>query len=81
MAGDFNGDGRIDLAVAGNDSQTGTGEVAVLLGNGDGTFQPPTIYPMGLPPTGIVAGDFSGNGILDLAVVGSETCKDSKSPS
>ena len=36
VAGDFNGDGRTDLAVA----NYGSNDVSVLLGNGDGTFQP-----------------------------------------
>ena len=71
VAGDFNGDGHIDLAVDGYDSQTGAGEVAVLLGNGDGTFQPSTLYPVVSGAVDIVAGDFSGNGVLDLAVLGS----------
>jgi hypothetical protein len=71
VAGDFNGDGRIDLAIAGYDSQQGAGEVAVLLGNGDGTFQPPVTYPAGVNPYSIVAGDFTGLGRLDLGVVGS----------
>src|SRR6202040_275367 len=35
--GDFNGDGKLDMAVAGSDP----GGVVVLLGKGDGTFQPP----------------------------------------
>ena len=38
VAGDFTGDGRLDLAVADN----GTNSVYVLMGNGDGTFQRPT---------------------------------------
>ena len=46
MAGDFNGDGRIDLAVADLD----TDDVSVLLGNGDGTFQPATSYAAGNRP-------------------------------
>ena len=41
--GDFNGDGFDDLAV----TNYGTGNVAVLLGNGDGTFQAPALYPVG----------------------------------
>jgi hypothetical protein len=40
---DFNGDGHLDLAVA---NQL-TNNVSVLLGNGDGTFQPAVNYPAG----------------------------------
>ena len=43
VAGDFNGDGRTDLAVANFESNT----VSVLLGNGDGTFQPQVTYAVG----------------------------------
>ena len=64
MAGDFNGDGRIDLAVVNEDDDT----VSVLLGNGDGTFQPQVTYAVGSDPDAIVAGDFTGDGQLDLAV-------------
>ncbi|MGO9466280.1 MAG: FG-GAP repeat domain-containing protein [Isosphaeraceae bacterium] len=63
---DFNGDGRLDLAVAGF-SQTNGSLVAVLLGNGDGTFQPPTYYPVGNDPVSLVAAELSGNGHYDLA--------------
>ena len=66
VAGDFNGDGHIDLAVA-NYSSKG---VSILLGNGDGTFQPPVTYAVGTQPYGIVAGDFTGDGNIDLAVAG-----------
>ena len=46
VAGDFNGDGRTDLAVANCDD----GTVSVLLGNGDGTFQPQVTYAVGSSP-------------------------------
>lgn len=62
--GDFNGDGKLDLAV----SEYFGDEVAILLGNGDGTFQPPVEYPVGSRPTTVLTGDFNGDGILDLAV-------------
>ena len=66
VAGDFNGDGRTDLAVANCVSN----DVSVLLGNGDGTFQPQVTYAVGLGPYAIVAGDFNGDGRTDLAVAG-----------
>jgi len=42
--------------------------VSVLLGNGDGTFQPAQQYAVVYPAICIVAGDFRGDGKLDLAV-------------
>ena len=50
VAGDFTGDGRTDLAVA-NGNVFGKGTVSVLLGNGDGTFQPQVTYAVGVFPT------------------------------
>src|SRR5271157_5948739 len=68
VLGDFNGDGRLDVAVADRGSH-GVGQgVSILLGNGDGTFQAPMFYPAGMSPESIVAGDFTGDGVLDLAV-------------
>ncbi len=43
--------------------------VSILLGNGDGTFQSAVNYPAGNDPVAMVAGDFNGDGRLDLAVV------------
>jgi len=63
--GDFNGDGKLDLAVADRNSNS----VSILLGNGDGTFQPPVSYSVDLAPVFVVVGDFNGDGKLDLAVV------------
>jgi hypothetical protein len=63
VAGDFNGDGNADLAVA----DAGTGEVAVLTGNGDGTFSAPTYYAAGSGACAIVAADLDHDGHPDLA--------------
>jgi len=67
--GDFNGDGKLDLAVA-NVGTVGDspGNVSILLGNGDGTFQPAVNYSAGQDSTSAVVGDFNGDGNLDLAV-------------
>ena len=67
VVGDFNGDGRTDLAVACGSYFSGVGSVSVLLGNGDGSFQPWVQNAVGSDPVDIVAGDFSGDGHLDLA--------------
>jgi hypothetical protein len=66
--GDFNNDGKLDLAVA-SDSGTGTsGTVAVLLGNGDGTFQPQVSYTVGFTCNGIATADVNADDSLDLVV-------------
>ena len=62
--GDFNGDGRPDLAVANFNS----GNVSVLLGNGNGTFQAAQNFTAGSYSYSVVAGDFNGDGRPDLAV-------------
>jgi FG-GAP-like repeat len=70
VVGDLNGDGVPDLAVACDQLGEGTpGMVTILLGNGDGTFTPKAESPATGPnPSSITAGDFNGDGILDLAV-------------
>jgi len=63
VVGDFNRDGKLDIATADH----GFAAVSVLLGNGDGTFGAATTFPTGTAPFTIVAGDFNGDGKLDLA--------------
>jgi FG-GAP-like repeat/FG-GAP repeat len=62
---DVNLDGNLDLLV----SNYVDGTISVLLGNGDGTFQPQGIFPTGTPYGlwGIVAADFNGDGLPDIA--------------
>src|SRR5215510_3491292 len=65
--GDFNGDGVQDLVVA-NSGDFDSGNISVLLGNGDGTFQAAVNFGAGNNPSSIAVGDFNGDGIQDLTV-------------
>lgn len=66
--GDLDGDGDLDIAIAGN----GTGDVDLLINNGNGTFQTPrTAADLGtfFATSSVTIGDFDGDGDLDLAAV------------
>lgn len=67
---DLRSDGVADVIVANSSGGAdGNGSVAVLLGNGDGTFQSPVLYDSGSQQANnLVAADINGDGIPDLIV-------------
>lgn len=67
LAGDFNNDGKQDVAV-GVTSGDGSGEVDICLGKGDGTFSRPVVTKSVTAVTELLAGDFNNDGALDLAM-------------
>jgi hypothetical protein len=71
VAGDFNNDGKRDLAVInqGDSSVSDTGGVSILLGKPNGTNQPVKNIAIGKNCTSAVVGDFDGDGKDDLALL------------
>ncbi len=65
--GDFTGHGNLDLAVAESDNNA----IGILLGNGDGTFGSETDYASGPAPNSSVVGDVNGDGNFDLITANS----------
>lgn len=73
---DVNGDGKRDLVVSYScaDNSCDNGSVGVLLGNGDGTFQPVVSYDSGgLEAQAVAVADINGDGKPDL-IVANQTC-------
>src|SRR5205823_3060431 len=67
---DFNGDGKMDLAIANNGNGSGDdGGISILLGNGDGTFQATNNFTVGNNPSAIAASDFNRDGRTDLVLI------------
>lgn len=68
--GDFNGDGKLDIAA----SDSFNGAVRIFTGTGSGTFvEGPSYSTSGSFPEGIVAADFNQDGALDLAVINEDS--------
>jgi len=63
-----NADGKLDLILAAQREDN----VYVMLGKGDGTFQPAAVFGAGKSTHRIIAGDWNRDGKLDLATTGSE---------
>jgi FG-GAP-like repeat len=73
-AGDFNRDGKLDLAVVDvciNSVNCQNGVASIFLGNGDGSFQAAKVTYVGASPNSIGVADFNGDSIVDLVVANS----------
>ena len=65
VVGDFNNDGKLDVAMGNKNGTT----LDIFLGRGNGTFKPPIVTTLKTGIIHMVAGDFNGDGNLDLAAI------------
>jgi enhancing lycopene biosynthesis protein 2 len=72
VSGDFNGNGRDDLAI--NNSRLG--QIWVALSRGDGTLDPPSLVRMGIFGAALAAADFNGDGDEDLVAADTVSSSD-----
>jgi hypothetical protein len=74
-AGDFNGDGRLDLALTGfgGTKNQHNNTVAILLGKGNGDFQPAAFISVATQPEGVAIADMNHDGKLDVVITNAGT--------
>ena len=68
LLADFNGDGKLDVAVGEQNNNGGT--IGILVGKGDGSFQAPVSYDLGISAAHAAVGDLNGDGKPDLIATG-----------
>jgi hypothetical protein len=73
VVGDFNGDGKPDIALNSNTGASGgVPSVLVRAGKGDGSFQAGSAMNVGEAASALAAGDFAGTGKLDLVMASNQ---------
>ena len=68
VTGDFNHDGRVDLAAINTSASFQADQVVVFLGQGDGTFGSAKTYAAGAEAAALATGDFNQDGFTDIAI-------------